>query len=450
MGCVAARGWQNSGTLAGSADVEVAVRTADVLAVFRRATRSSFWLLCADIYPALVAASIPWSTTAVAAFMMIWFVLLLPTINHREFVGSLKQPAFWLPLALFALVILGMLWSDAAWPERLRGISPAAKLPALPFLLYHFQRSQRGHWVFVAFLLSCTALMLASWSVLYAPDWRMTHWGVAGVPIKNTIDQSQEFGLCIFALCPVALTLFRQRRHMMAAACAALILAFFASLMFVAIARTALVYMPVLLMLFALKYLGRRAALALFGAAMATALVVWSTSPYLRLRVSNIAIEYRDYKETHLVTSTGERIEWWGKSLDFIGEAPLFGNGTGSIKHLFERNGVVLDGWRTSIENPHNQTLNVAIQWGLLGCVILYAMWCSHLLLFGGFSLAAWVGLIVVVQNFVSSMFNSHLFDFNEGWIYVVGVGTAGGLVLNQTFVSMWPKPEGVDFRTDR
>jgi hypothetical protein len=69
-------------------------------------------------------------------------------------------------------------------------------------------------------------------------------------------------------LCPVALTLFGQRRFAAAAACAALILAFFASLMFVALARTALVYMPVLLMLFAFKYLGRRAALALFGAAM--------------------------------------------------------------------------------------------------------------------------------------------------------------------------------------
>jgi len=409
--------------------VETAISTPDVLPAFRRATRSSFWLLCTDIYPALVAACIPWSTTAVAAFMMIWFVVLLPTINHREFRGSLKQPAYWLPLGFFTLVILGMLWSDASWPERLRGVSPAAKLLAIPFLLYHFQRSQRGHWVFIAFLLSCTVLMLASWSVLYAPDWRMTHWGVAGVPIKNTIDQSQEFGLCIFALCPVALTLLGQRRFVMAAACATLILALFASLMFVAIARTALVSMPVLLMLFALKYLGRRAALALFGAAMATALVVWSTSPYLRLRVSNIAIEYKEYKEKHLVTSTGERLEWWGKSMDFIGEAPLFGNGTGSIKQLFERDGAKEDGWRISIENPHNQTLSVAVQWGILGCMILYAMWSSHLLLFGGFSLPAWIGLIVVVQNFVSSIFNSHLFDFTEGWIYVLGVGVAGAIV---------------------
>jgi len=29
-----------------------------------------------------------------------------------------------------------------------------------------------------------------------------------------------------------------------------------------------------------------------------------------------------------------------------------------------------------------------------------------------------------------SSLFNSHLFDFHEGWMYVLGVGIAGGMVL--------------------
>jgi hypothetical protein len=52
------------------------------------------------------------------------------------------------------------------------------------------------------------------------------------------------------------------------------------------------------------------------------------------------------------------------------------------------------------------------------------------LLLFRGDGLAPWVGLLVVVQNIFSSLFNSHLFDFHEGWMYVLGVGVAGGMVL--------------------
>ena len=82
------------------------------------------------------------------------------------------------------------------------------------------------------------------------------------------------------------------------------------------------------------------------------------------------------------------------------------------------------------IGNPHNQTLNVAVQWGIVGVIVLYAMWLYHLLLFRGEDLMAWIGLMVVVQNFCTSLFNSHLFDFHEGWMYVLGVGVAGGTVL--------------------
>ena len=79
--------------------------------------------------------------------------------------------------------------------------------------------------------------------------------------------------------------------------------------------------------------------------------------------------------------------------------------------------------------NPHNQTLAVAIQLGLVGVAVLWAMWIAHLLLFRGNNFAEWIGLVIVVQNIVGSLFNSHLFDFVQGWVYVVGVGVAGGIM---------------------
>ena len=82
------------------------------------------------------------------------------------------------------------------------------------------------------------------------------------------------------------------------------------------------------------------------------------------------------------------------------------------------------------IGNPHNQTLNVAVQWGIIGVVMLYAMWLAHLLLFRGDGLAAWIGLLVVVQNFFSSLFNSHHVRFSRRLDVCAGVGVAGGMVL--------------------
>ena len=57
-------------------------------------------------------------------------------------------------------------------------------------------------------------------------------------------------------------------------------------------------------------------------------------------------------------------------------------------------------------------------------------MWMAHLALFRAGTPAAWLGLLVVTYNIVSSLFNSHLFDFGQGWLYVFGVGVTGGAVL--------------------
>ena len=99
---------------------------------------------------------------------------------------------------------------------------------------------------------------------------------------------------------------------------------------------------------------------------------------------------------------------------------PIIGHGTGSITEQF-RNAAVGQTGAASVAsaNPHNQIFAVAIQLGVIGTVVLLAMWTAHVMLFRGGGFIAWIGLIVVVQNIVSSLFNSHLFDFTQGWLYV-------------------------------
>lgn len=400
---------------------------------WRRWREPAVQMRSVDVLAAAVAASLPWSTSATGILMALWFIALVPTLRWHELKATLLRPASLLPLAFAALSIVGILWADANWAARLHGTNPLAKLIAIPFLIYHFQRSSRGHWVFIAFLAACGALLALSFAVAVVPFTPVSKLNT-GVPVKNYIDQSQEFALCLFVLALPLLRLLQARRWALAAACAALMLAFFANMMFVVSARTALVYMPVMLGLFAFLHLSRRAMALVLVSAAAVAVAVWFSSPYLRQRVDNIAAEYHDY-QTNAVSSTAQRLEYWRKSLKFIAASPLIGNGTGATRELFERDAAGQTGLLAEvIANPHNQTLNVAVQWGLVGVVLLYAMWISHLVLFrrGGTDLAAWTGLMVVVQNMVSSLLNSHLFDFHEGWMYVLGVGVAGGMVLRR------------------
>ncbi|WGD48810.1 O-antigen ligase family protein [Bradyrhizobium sp. CB1650] len=388
-------------------------------------------LRTADVLAVLIAVSLPWSTTAPSIFVGLWLLAVTPTIDWRDYAHSLTGPAFTLPFAFLLLALVGTLWSDGAWADRLHAIKPVAKLVLIPPLLYHFRRSERGIWVCVAFLVSCALLAVFSWIVLLNPTWKITATASAGVPVKNYIDQSQEFTLCTFALALPALRFWRARQVGATIACLALILLFVANMVFVASARTALFCIVVLLGLFAWRHLSRRATLFLLAGAVAASALAWTASPYLRQRVTDISVEYQHGHEDISRASTAQRLTYWRKSALAFTEAPLLGHGTGSIKRQFERTAAGRSGLDAEIvSNPHNQTLNVAVQWGLVGVALLYAMWFAHLRLFTGDGLAAWTGLVVVAQNIASSLLNSHLFDFHEGWMYVLGVGVAGGMAL--------------------
>ena len=390
-------------------------------------------ILNIDLLTVLIAVLLPWTTTGVAIAVVLWFGALIPTIEPRALARSLMRPISALPIAIFVLALVGTLWSDAAWGARFHAVSPTAKLLVLPLLLYHFQRSTRGLWVFIAFLASCTLLMVVSWVVAFEPNLTLKPETVArGIFVKNYIDQSQEFALCAVALAYPIMMALRAGRTRLAVLLSAVALSLLANMMFVVVSRTALVTMPIMLAVFALLHLKWRTSLAIFAVTFVLAALAWTASPRLQWTTTTFLRDYRIYKEYDQPTSIGVRLEFWQKSLRFIAEAPVFGHGTGSTRGLFELAATgpkVLAGGQV-VSNPHNQTLHVAIQWGMLGVVLLYATWWLHLSLFRGEGLAAWIGLMVVVQNFCTSLFNSHLFDFHQGWMYVLGVGVAGGMVL--------------------
>jgi O-antigen ligase len=251
------------------------------------------------------------------------------------------------------------------------------------------------------------------------------------VPVKNAATQSGEFVTCIFGLLYLAIKAFERRRWLWMAGLLALALGFLANILYVATGRTALVIILVLLALLALRTLSAKGVVLLAVAALAVGSLGWMSSPNLRDRTTQLWTDYEKYEARDERNSSGERVEFYKKSIAFIREAPLFGHGTGTIPSLFAKAMVGENGAAASpSSNPHNQTFAVAIQLGLLGALVLWAMWIAHLLLFRAAGLAEWIGLVVVVQNIVGSLFNSHLFDFGQGWVYVLGVGVAGGVAL--------------------
>jgi len=382
-----------------------------------------------------LVVSLPWSTSATGILAGLWLLALIPTLDLSSLRRTVLIPAAGLPLVLALLGALGMLWADVSWLDRFGGFSSFLKLMFIPLFLHQYCRCDGGRGVLLGFLVSCVLLLGVSWALLVWPGmpWLGTVKTI-GVPVKDYLAQSSLFTICIFVILRLAYNNWRNGRYRFCLALVALGLIFLANIFYVATSRTSLIEILVLLVVFGYRLSGWKGAIGSVAGFIVLAALAWPSAAFLQLRVVPFFQEIRLYQSGAKPTSAGERLEFWRKSVGFIWRAPVIGHGTGSIREEFLRSSVGQSGMAGEISaNPHNQMLAVGIQIGLVGIAVLLAMWLAHLELFRSESFAAWVGLVVVVQNIVGSLFNSHLFDFTHGWAYVIGVGISGGIVLKES-----------------
>jgi O-antigen ligase len=193
--------------------------------------------------------------------------------------------------------------------------------------------------------------------------------------------QNAVFAICAFGLIGQVAEVWRTRR-LLSLVLLVVAATFIANILYVATARTTLVVMGVMLVLFGIRRFGWKGALGTGLISAGIACAAWASSPYLHQRVSVTAGELQAYYAGNVDSPTGLRLEYWKKSLALIAEAPLIGHGTGTIPRLFRRDvtGATIPALITT--NPHNQILAVTIELGLIGALVLVAMWVAHLGLF--------------------------------------------------------------------
>jgi hypothetical protein len=381
-----------------------------------------------DYLAIAVAVSLPWSTSATSILMIIWLLAFLPTLKLADLRKEIFTPAGGLPLLLFAWAALGMLWADTTWAESFGGLRQFQKLLLIPLLLAYFRHSNCGMQVVAGFIASCIALLILSFIVAQGPDIYWKPLRDPGVPVKNYITQSAEFAIAAFCLFYVSIDAGKARAFNVSIITSLIAFVFIGNMIFVVTSRTELLVIAGLIIVLGARLYGWKGSLAGAVALAVIIIIAFNTSSYLRTRIDVTARDFQSYGTDNKITSTAERLEFLRKSFNFIAAAPLVGHGTGSIKPLFVQSAIGETGVAAGITaNPHNQAVAVAIQLGLIGAVMLCFMWSAHVLMFLGPGMAAWFGLVIVTQNILGSLFNSHLFDFTEGWIYVCGVGALGG-----------------------
>lgn len=392
---------------------------------------------------AAVAAAffLPLSTSGEAIAASVFAVLAIATLDLQRLTATMRSPAAYLPVALFALILIGVTWSSEPLPVAFKWVGPYAKLLLIPLVMVTAFSRKDGFQIALGFLAACTILLALSWASVI---WTNGPWGwfkMQGIPVKDNAVQSGEFALCAFGLAYAGLRVWNENRPraMLVFSLAAL---FFANIMVIDISKTGILMAGTLLLLLLLETQGwRRGVLIAVPAALAIVIALsFSHSAQVRYKQFIAGTEALHANSDNF--STVARLYFWRQSRQLIASAPVLGHGTGSIAGLYR--GLDQSKAFGDIPDPHNQFLHTVLQTGLVGGALLIAMWVAHLVLFWGSGPLRAMGLAIVVQNILGSLFNSHLSTVTQGTLYCLGVGLVGALIWGARLPAA-PSPRSAD-----
>lgn len=332
-----------------------------------------------------------------------------------------QRPILWWALGLYAVVLLGVLYTPGPAGDVLVHLSKYAKLLALPLLWPLLQEARWRQRCSQAFMAGMGFILLS----VYASIWWQLPWSAMqnlGWGGDHTVAGdyiTQNIMMCFFTL--LALTRAQAAAHLWQRGAWAL-LALLAALAITQLSqgRTGFLLLGVTLGVYALAALsGRRRWLALVGVALAMALAL-ASSPTLRQRLQLGWQEARQSEQME-ITSIGGRVNFWRITAQMALEKPLQGWGTGSYhtvwcQHATKEGWCHFGGW-----HPHNQYLFFWVENGLPGLLLFVLLlstpaWLARRAAPGDRP-ALW-GLSAILA--VNSLINAPLFSARESHFFVL------------------------------
>src|SRR5215469_15589118 len=167
-------------------------------------------LRLADWLVVLVGITLPWSTTATGISIAAWLFVLLLTLDVASVRREMASAAGGLPVVLWCLGLIGMLWGDVSWADRFQGLGSFHRLLLIPLLLTQFRRSKHGSRVIYGFLISSTVVLILSYVLILDPA--LTPRGKeVGIPVHDDIFQGSVFVICGFGA--LGYSAIEGRRH---------------------------------------------------------------------------------------------------------------------------------------------------------------------------------------------------------------------------------------------
>ena len=388
-------------------------------ALARQADRTARWSAIA------LGFSIPISVAADNVLLVLVLAGWLAGGAYRDkFLVARRHPVALAALALFGLLLIGMLYGEAragvAWAQAGKYVD----LMFVPIFLFLFRDPALRRRALYALAAALALVLMLSFLIKagIVPANPLTI-GDAASPVvfklRLTHNILMAFAAFLFAWLALQARAPRARFGWSALAILAVV-----NVTLMVQGVTGYLVLAALLLRFAYSRLGWRGiGIAAAGTALVVSALMTAPNPFHE-RVNAIAGEISAWRADRPAdTSAGFRLEFYRNSLEIARAHPFFGAGTGGFEKAYADQ--VAGTAMAPTANPHNEYLNITIQLGVIGlAALLYLFYC-------GWRVAAALAAAherelargLVITFALGCLFNSLLMDHTEGLLFAWASG---------------------------
>lgn len=367
-----------------------------------------------------IGTSIPVSIAMDNLLLAMALLAWLAGLHYREKLQlAWTNPVYRAALLLFAVLLAGTLYGDAA-PEDSRAYLlkylDLALIPVLGWAFLSTRRREQGLYMLAAGLALVLLISCAIKIGLVPPNpWLR---GTAESPIVFKLRLTQNI-LMAFAAFLFAWLHCSARTRGLKAAWAGLGALAVVNIMLMVEGVTGYILLVALLLLFGWQRARLRGVgTAVISICIALAMLAAVPGPFQN-RVKEVLFELKTEKvDRPASTSTGFRLEFYRNTLALIGKHPVTGTGTGSFPVAYAA--LVEGSGQSRSRNPHNEFMLIMVQTGIVGLSVLLWLFWLQWRLASQLPTPLERGLAqgMVTMMIIVCMLNSALLDHTEGLLY--------------------------------
>lgn len=348
--------------------------------------------------------------------------------SHSNTIKNKNHPR-WTSLAVFislALLALTLFWTQAPLADALAAWGKHSKLVLIPLIVLLIRRLQEAIIAISAYLAAQIFLLVSSWLLaLHVP----VPWATADLALSEYAVFSSYLGQSIMscvltAVCWHLLPMAPNRRWKIAGYI--VVILGFTNTIFIMQGRTGhLVAIAIISQGLIWLMPKRFRAWGLFIPIILIS-IIFTFSTVVQQRFASAYDEATAFSKTfNNNSSSGQRLNYWGRSIEAIAESPLTGYGVGSWNGQYLR----LDQGRGAPDtfnarNPHQEFLLWGVEAGIAGSLMLVSLLLSMYVDSKNMSLpVARATQSVLLALTISCLFNSSLYDGLIGNFFCVTLG---------------------------